>query len=54
MSLPKPRVMPPARWASDRRNARKVHASRWRWKTMIILSDRGATPRGLCATPSEA
>ena len=54
MSLVKPRVMPPARWASNRRNTRKIYASQWRGKTMLILSDCGATPEGLCATPSEA
>ena len=54
MSLVKPRVMTPARWASDRRNAWKVHASRWRWNPMLILSDHGATPEGLRASPSEA
>jgi hypothetical protein len=54
MSLVEPRVMPPARRASNRRNAREIYASRWRWKTMLILSDGGAAPEGPCATPSEA
>jgi hypothetical protein len=54
MSLSKPRIMTPARRTCNCRNARKIYASRWRWKTMLIISDCAATPEGLSATPSEA
>jgi hypothetical protein len=66
MSLVKPRVMTPARWTANHRNARKSTAplslrsslmftSRWRWKTALILSESGdGVSSKPCASPSEA